>query len=109
MVAMIATAWNNGSHRSTGAGYGLRLEKADRDAYFSRDRSAVVIRFPNGVHAEVGVDNNSFWSGCVELRSEEIGQWFLAAGLAPWPSGKPPKLLLKNVEANHFVLAAISQ
>jgi hypothetical protein len=31
---MRATAWNNGSHSATGAGYGLRISRQDRDRFF---------------------------------------------------------------------------
>jgi hypothetical protein len=34
---MIVTAYNNGQHHPSGAGYGLRLSVKDRDKYFKRD------------------------------------------------------------------------
>jgi hypothetical protein len=40
---MIVTAWHNGSPRSTGAGYGLKVSRADRDKCFARTWSRVAL------------------------------------------------------------------
>jgi len=46
----------------------------------------------------VNIDEDSFWSTtCRELISSEIGRWLLNNGLAPWPSGAPPKVLLHPI------------
>jgi len=34
---MIVTAWNNGEHHPTGAGYDLQIDARDRDKYFRKD------------------------------------------------------------------------
>lgn len=36
-----------------------------------------------------------FGRSCIELRSRKIGAWMLREGLAPWPTGHPPKLGLQ--------------
>ncbi|WP_434512148.1 hypothetical protein [Desulfitobacterium sp. AusDCA] len=40
---MIATAWNNGKHSLTGAGYGLKLDEKDRDYFFDKDWTEVIL------------------------------------------------------------------
>ena len=37
----IVTAWNNGSHHQSGAGYGLKMCVADRDVYLRREWGSV--------------------------------------------------------------------
>jgi hypothetical protein len=99
------TAWNNGNHNSTGAGYGLKVNGRDRDAHFRRDWSEVLIELPTGPSIKVSVDKESFWGdACRELISKEIGIWFLDAKLAPWPKGNPPKLDLEPLNGNRFRL-----
>lgn len=36
---MIVSAWNNGAFNETGAGYGVRVKKYDRDQFFQRART----------------------------------------------------------------------
>src|SRR5215203_5180115 len=48
-AAMQATAWNNGSRNSSGAGYGLRIAQEDRDRLFDRDWSNVVFELAGEV------------------------------------------------------------
>lgn len=87
---MIWTAWSNGSLATSGAGYGFRTQPTDRDRYFNRLWSNVVIEFPSGDLAKVNANNRSFWDGgCQELRGNAIGAWRLQAGHAPWTSGQP--------------------
>lgn len=83
---MIVTAWNNGSHISTGAGYGLKL-----------DGSSVIV--------SINVAKASFWdTTCRELINAEIGRWLIRNNLAPWAKGIPPKLTLLHVGSNRFLL-----
>ena len=93
---MIWTAWNNGEHHETGAGYGFKLSAEDRDRYFRRPWPTVSIELPLGetsLSVEVSVDKRSFWGPqCRELINKEIGRWMLDEGLAPWQKGSPPKL-----------------
>ena len=44
----------------------------------------------------------SFWRKCSELRSEIIGQWLLDSGAAPWPKGKPPRIVLESLGEGKF-------
>jgi hypothetical protein len=72
---MIITAWNNGAHHDTGAGYGFKVSIHDRDNYFSREWNEVTI-YLEGVENPiiVNIDKKSFWNDqCRELISKEIG------------------------------------
>lgn len=103
---MEVTAWNNGKHHSSGAGYGLKLTPEDRDRFFKKEWGKVYIELPGyNVEAEVSIDKPSFWNtSCRELISKEIGAWLISSGLAPWQSGLPPKLILEKKDGNHFAV-----
>lgn len=95
---MKVTAWNNGSHRESGAGYGLKVSVRDRDTYFDPGAKSVTVRLPNGREIAVDTAKASFWSGtCRELIHKDIGQWLIEDGYAPWPKGSPPKFDLSRV------------
>ena len=104
--AFSATAWNNGQRHARGAGYGLNLAVADRDRFFRRDWRSVTLRLVDesgSVDVEVNCAKDSFWNGtCRELIAREIGRWFLDLGLAPWPTGRPPRFNLTPVEPGVF-------
>lgn len=106
---MIANAWNNGKHHQTGAGYGLKVNKQDRDQYFKRNWKSVFLQFEkDGVYVEVNIEKKSFWnSTCRELISKEIGLWLIKNGLAPWGKGYPPKLKLEHLYDNRFKVSLI--
>jgi hypothetical protein len=90
-----ATAWNNGKHHQSGAGYGLKISVADRDRYFQRQWRTVQLRIGAKRPITVNTDKASFWNGsCRELISVELGRWMLTNRFAPWPSGQPPRFTL---------------
>ena len=92
---MLVTAWNNGRHHKSGAGYGLKISNDDRDRFFDRTAKTITIELPNGHRFDVNIDKQSFWgTACRELISKEIGEWLIDNGLAPWPKGKPPRFTL---------------
>ena len=104
---MIVTAWNDGKKYPTGAGYGLKIDAADRDRYFQREwKTVTLVLEGQGAPVEVNVDKPSFWNKtCRELISAEVGRWLIKNGLVPWPKGRPPKLVLEPFgEAGHFLL-----
>jgi hypothetical protein len=100
---MRVTAWSNGSPRSTGAGYGVRVSREDRDSRFDRGWDQVVVDLGASGRVRVSL-SGSFWAGCTELRSADIGRWLLAQRLAPWQKGNPPFLLLTHMGGNAFRL-----
>ena len=100
---MRATAWNNGSHLATGAGYGLRISETDRDYLFDRAWREVVFDLAGEVEATAPL-SESFWRTCSELRSAEIGRWLRRHNLAPWPRGRPPTFEITHVEGNRFAV-----
>jgi len=102
---MKATAWNNGSHHKSGAGYGLKLAAPDRDRYFKRCWKSICIRLPNGLEVEVNTDKASFWNeSCRELINKGIGIWLIESHKAPWPLGTPPTFQLLPQGERSFIL-----
>jgi hypothetical protein len=101
---MWATAWSNGSPRSSGAGYGIRVSPDDRDLHFSRDWDHVEIDLGISGRATVRL-SESFRARCTELRSADVGRWLLSQRLAPWPKGDPPSLWLDQLGGNAFRLS----
>jgi hypothetical protein len=92
---MKVVGWDNGSpNNRTGEGYGIRIVPKDRDRYFQRTKSSVIIELGNGDLVKVKL-SDSFWRDCAELRSAKIGKWMLNVGLAPWSINSPPNLRLE--------------
>lgn len=103
---MKVTAWNNGSHHSTGSGYGLKISIEDRDRSFERSWKTVEVELPNGEVVESNIDKDSFWSpNCRELISKQFGAWFIESNLAPWDKGGPPEFELEHIYGNRFRLS----
>ena len=102
------TAWNNGKFHSSGAGYGFKVSIQDRDRYFNRawKEATLVLPFRDGSKEEkVNVGKSSFWSdSCHELISKQIGLWLIECGLAPWPSGSPPRVQAVALGTGRFEL-----
>ncbi len=95
-------AWNNGSYRPTGAGYGIELRAEDRDNYFNRRWKKVFLRL-EGKLEDIKVNlSESFWNECPELRSKYIGIWLIRNRKAPWQKGRPPKTIMEFVRGNKF-------
>jgi len=103
---MIVVGWNNGSPSKTGAGYGIRIRREDRDKYFEKGWSYVIIELEGDTQVKIRL-SDSFWKDCIELRSAEIGRWMLKQKLAPWPKNKPPKLKLEPIGNRKFRLSRI--
>lgn len=101
-TSMKVTAWNSGKYNRSGAGYGLRLDPADRNAVFNRSWSDVVLDLPNGTAGVRIKLSPAFWRDCPEFRSAEIGKWLIGAGYGRWRRGSPPTFTLVQVSGNHF-------
>jgi hypothetical protein len=95
-----ATAWHNGGPPTDAAGYGIKFTKIDRDQYFEKGWTEVVVEL-DGIQANLTV-TPSFWRTCSELRSAEIGRWLLNNGGAPWHRGQPPGIVVEPVDGNRF-------
>lgn len=104
---MRATAWNNGSHSASGAGYGIHISRADRDLHFRKAWEHAVLDLGGEAEATVRL-TGSFWRSCTELRSAEIGRWFRRHGIAPWPTGRPPVLDVRAIGGNRFAVFVLS-
>ena len=106
---MIVTAWNNGSHHTSGAGYGLKIKIKDRDMNFDSTWQSIVLDLPDkDCPIKININKSSFWNNtCHELISIEIGKWLLKHKYAPWLKGKPPKFNLIPMQDNHFRLETL--
>jgi len=102
---MRATAWSNGSPISSGAGYGLKISREDRDHFFDRSWKEILLQLPGQDPVAVPV-SGSFWRSCTELRSASIGRWLILNDLAPWTRGEPPVLSLLRTGDHLFSLRA---
>jgi len=98
---MLLQGWHSGRPGDEPKGYGLRLSPGDRDRNFDTTWTSVEVELDGGSTVTVPL-NPSFWRSCPELRSEEIGSWLIAAGVAPWPLGDPPSAVVRQVEGNRF-------
>jgi len=103
---MIVVGWNNGSPSKTGAGYGIRIRREDRDKHFEKEWYYVIIELEGGSQVKIRL-SDSFWKDCIELRSAKIGKWMLKQKLAPWPKNSPPKLKLEPIGNRKFRLSRI--
>jgi hypothetical protein len=104
LEAVQASGWHNGSPRSSGAGYGIRISKVDRDRYFVPGWDTIELEFPDGQRVEVEL-TRSFWkpeTQSAELRDAAIGRWLIAQGAAPWPKRSPPQLVLAPLGPKRF-------
>jgi len=100
---MRVVGWNNGSPTRTGAGYGIRIVRNDRDRHFQKVWDSVVIELEGDEAVKINL-SQSFWRGCIELRSARIGKWMIEKGLAPWLKGSPPELELDPIRDRKFGL-----
>lgn len=101
---MIVKAWNNGCHHENGNGYGLKVKKRDRDAYFRRDWKVILLELEGESEiVEINIDKDSLWNAnCRELISVRIGRWLKKNNLASWEKWKPPELKLFWIHENKF-------
>jgi len=103
---MFWTAWSNGKTGTSGAGYGFRISKIDRDMNFERGWESVWVELPFQEEAKAIeipiVRDGAFWRTCSELRSKRIGEWLIAVGYATWPPGSPPKFKVSVTGKRHF-------
>jgi hypothetical protein len=99
------TGWSNGSPLASGAGYGLKISRQDRDRFFDRVWTHIVLDIPGEGSVEIGL-SRSFWGTCTELRSASIGRWLVAEGLAPWPTGNPPAVTMVPAGEGRFTLSS---
>jgi hypothetical protein len=101
---MLVSAWNNGKHYPTGAGYGIKIKAKDRDAYFDKEWEYIVLILEGRYGGiRVNIDKKSFWDPiCRELCHKEIGLWLKKNFKIPWKKSKPYKLIMEHIRDNRF-------
>jgi hypothetical protein len=104
-MALIWTAWKNGSHESA-TDYGLRVPIADRDRLFDKRWRSVLLELPaerGFTEVEIAVSKASFWTAKRhELISKDIERWLRARRRVPWPTHRPPKVLVEEMGSRRF-------
>jgi len=99
------TAWNNGRHHSSGAGYGVRISLRDR--YFFVHREAIYLKLTGIGNPKIPI-SKSFKHSCPELRHKEIGRWLMENYRPiPWEKGHPPQIDMIPLNGNYFRLRPI--
>jgi hypothetical protein len=73
----------------------------DRDRHFVSDWETIVLELEGAEPTTIPL-SAAFWRSCSELRSADVGQWLLAADVAPWARGSPPGIVVTEVEGNRF-------
>ena len=104
---MIVTAWKSQPHNDTGTGYGLTIQRTDRDRYFKRVWGTVTIELQGESEpVKANIDKDGFWNGCPHLINKQIGLWMIKHRFAPWAKRYPPKFYLDSVGDGDFILTA---
>ena len=103
---MIVTAWNNGQHHATGAGYGVKINAvtAIGISATSGDRSYLNWKARISLLRSILISRPFGMKYASELIKKEVGLWLLLNGLAPWPKYHPPKLCLEPIGERRFRL-----
>lgn len=100
---MKGTVWNNGKYYQTGAGYGIKINKMDRDKYIKREWTDLKILLEGeDDFIEVNINKKSFWGGCREIIHKEIGRWLIKNNKGTWERYSPPKVQFILLEENKF-------
>lgn len=102
---MEVTAWNNGQHHLTGAGYGIKIKAKDRDKYFDGNWKTISLKLKGKRdYVKVNIDKKSFWysSVCREVGNKDVGIWLKENVKIPWKKGCPPKIIMENIGGNRF-------
>jgi hypothetical protein len=108
---MIVTAWNMGTHSRNGSGYGFKVKNVDRDLYFQKEWSSIVLVIEEETQPiEIALDSDKFWSeNNYEIIDPAIGKWLRKNGLAPWPRGNPPTFGIEPLQDNRFKIIKLAK
>ena len=102
---MIVTAWNNGQHKKSGAGYGVRVAVSDVPLFEDEWETVILELDGDPAPVEVNIRKRSFRSGrCGELIHQRIGRWLWAHGLATWPPRQNPRFEVEPIGERRFPL-----
>lgn len=94
-TTIVLTGWKGGT-------FGFRVRKEDQELF--RKLSKVKLELPNLGEEPCQIEiklSQSFWRGCPELRSKDIGGWMFRRGDLLWQEGSPPKYKAK-MKGNHL-------
>jgi hypothetical protein len=108
-MPFIAKTWNNGHRHTSGAGYGIKITMQDREQFFNRSWSTVILHL-NGCSRPIqaNVDKLSFWNrNCGELISIEIGLWLQRNNASTWPPRLPHHVRMTVLGEREFKVELI--
>lgn len=100
---MKASAWRGGSRDNLQ--YGIRVGRANRDAYFDRSWTSIEVSMDG--QWETFPLTPGFWNQCTEFRdsgSPRIRHWLERHFTTDWPKGQPPHFTLKPMGEGRFQL-----
>jgi hypothetical protein len=95
---MRVTGWANDN-----SAYEVRIGKPSRQQCFRPEWQEVEISVSG--ESQTYLLSETFWSTYPELREGLVHKWLLNEGLAPWPKGTRPALVLEPLGDNRFGLA----
>lgn len=96
---MKATGWQNGN----GGTLGIRVGAANAKEYFDKSWTAIEVEIDGTLRSFALTEK--FWTTCPEFRGAAITAWMRENGLAPWPRGQPPEVVLTPLGRNRFTLS----
>ncbi|MBI5538526.1 MAG: hypothetical protein HY951_00570 [Bacteroidia bacterium] len=105
------SAWNNGQHHESGAGYGIYVLKKDRKFILDKNINFISIKIDGKEEFKASISNSFKRIGkirkimCGEIRKIEIGIWFKELNLLHWEKNNPPKFDLTHIKGNEFTLS----
>jgi hypothetical protein len=83
--------------------YGIRVGASNTAIHFNKDWQTVELEIDGEFHTFPL--SKTFWTTCPELRGRALNDWFPRHGLAPWPRGKTPQLILTPLGPSRFRLS----
>lgn len=99
---IIVKAWSNGNaNEKTGAGYGLRISKNNRDKFFLDDAEYFLIINKKKIKMNI---TPGFYRKCPEIRDKKIGMFLVNNNLHKWKSRSPHSLNMIKVDDETFEL-----
>jgi hypothetical protein len=96
---MNATGWQS----SGGITLGVRVGVANAKEHFDSSWSSIEVEIDGELFTFPL--SKAFWRKCPEFRGAPVTAWMRRHGLAPWPRGQPPEVVLTPLGRNRFKLS----
>jgi hypothetical protein len=96
---MKATGWQS----SGGITLGVRVGAENAKKFFDQSWDSIQVEI-DGEEFSFPL-REAFWRKCPEIRGAPITAWMRRHGLAPWPRGQPPDVVLTPLGKKRFRLS----